>query len=144
MTFGIGLSSSSLIEGRPFRLSGISLFSSYGFAEGEDPLLKALEVALRLASPLSVAESEKPFSDPVQIFAKYKALGLRLNNCDCTIVCERPKIAPYKAAIRASLTEIFSCSLEQIGLKAKTAEQMGKLGRGEEVGVIALVSLFAN
>lgn len=62
-------------------------------------------------------------------------------NLDCILICEKPKISPYKESIIASLSSTLKISKNQINLKAKTAENMGALGRQEGMAsfVVALI-----
>ena len=69
------------------------------------------------------------------------ARGGRLVNADITIVCERPKIGPHRAAIAASIAAILSVSADRISVKATTTEKLGFTGRGEGIAVQAAVSV---
>jgi 2-C-methyl-D-erythritol 2,4-cyclodiphosphate synthase len=70
--------------------------------------------------------------------------GFHLVNVDSTILAERPKISPYKAQIRLSLSQILNLSIENISIKATTTEKMGFIGREEGIGVFSTVLLVAN
>ena len=59
--------------------------------------------------------------------------GYRILNLDCIVFAERPKLAAYKEAIRVRLAQILDVSPHQIGVKAKTGEQVGAVGREEAV-----------
>ena len=67
--------------------------------------------------------------------------GYRLNNCDITLICERPKIGPHAAAMQAALAAIMVCELGQISVKATTSERLGFTGREEGIAAIATVCL---
>lgn len=69
------------------------------------------------------------------------ARGYRLNNCDITLICERPKIGPHAEAMRAALATIMGCDLGQISVKATTSERLGFTGREEGIAAIATVCL---
>lgn len=69
------------------------------------------------------------------------ARGLALGNADVTIICERPKIGPHNAAMRARLAEIMGCDMGQVSVKATTSEQLGFTGRGEGIAAQAAVLL---
>jgi 2-C-methyl-D-erythritol 2,4-cyclodiphosphate synthase len=62
-------------------------------------------------------------------------------NIDSTIICEKPKILPYREKIASSLSEILTLPIDTISVKATTTEKMGALGRKEGVGVLSTVLL---
>ena len=67
--------------------------------------------------------------------------GMRLINADITVVCQRPKLAPYMAAMKEGLAAICAVPPEQINIKATTTEKMGYTGRGEGISSHAVVLL---
>lgn len=69
--------------------------------------------------------------------------GGRLVNVDVTLVCERPKIKPHRAAMRARLAEILELPLDAVSVKATTMETMGFTGREEGLAAsaVAMVEL---
>jgi len=68
--------------------------------------------------------------------------GYTVVNLDCVITAERPKLADYKDAIRHRIASILRMNPNQIGLKVKTGEQVGPVGREEaiEARCVALLS----
>ena len=60
-------------------------------------------------------------------------------NVDVNVVAERPRLGEKKAIMRGRLAEILSLPAEQVNLKARTAEGLGPVGRGEAVEVQALI-----
>ena len=65
--------------------------------------------------------------------------GWRLVNADMTIVCERPKIAPYADKIRANIAAATKVEIDAISLKATTSERLGFTGREEGIAGMAVV-----
>ena len=61
----------------------------------------------------------------------------RVVNADVTIICERPRLAAYRRAMRASLAATLGVDGEAVGVKATTTEGMGFEGRGEGVAALA-------
>ncbi len=59
--------------------------------------------------------------------------GWRPVNLDCTVVLERPKLAPFRDAIRTSLAELLDMDAEAVSFKAKTMEGLGPVGEGRAV-----------
>lgn len=66
---------------------------------------------------------------------------LRIGNVDLTIVGERPRIAPKRAEMRATLAAVLGTELERVSIKATTNERLGALGRGEGIAALAVVLL---
>ncbi len=65
------------------------------------------------------------------------ALGGRVVNVDVTIVCERPKVGPHRAAMQARLAEILGMGRERVSVKATTTEGLGFTGRREGIAAQA-------
>lgn len=70
--------------------------------------------------------------------------GYRLNNCDVTLICERPKIGPHALAMQAELAEIMGCEAQRVSVKATTSERLGFTGREEGIAAIATACLGRN
>jgi 2-C-methyl-D-erythritol 4-phosphate cytidylyltransferase/2-C-methyl-D-erythritol 2,4-cyclodiphosphate synthase len=70
-----------------------------------------------------------------------RAKGGVIVNVDVTLICERPKIKPHRAAMRERLAQILSLPLDRVSVKATTTEQMGFTGRGEGLAAQAVVSV---
>ncbi|MEM1361211.1 MAG: bifunctional 2-C-methyl-D-erythritol 4-phosphate cytidylyltransferase/2-C-methyl-D-erythritol 2,4-cyclodiphosphate synthase [Pseudomonadota bacterium] len=70
--------------------------------------------------------------------------GFQIANLDCTIICERPKIGPNAAAMRASLSEIMDLPLDRISVKATTSERLGFTGREEGIAALTNVTLVSG
>lgn len=69
------------------------------------------------------------------------ARGYRLANCDVTLICERPKIGPHQAKMRAALAAIMGVDEGIISVKATTSERLGFTGREEGIAAIATAAL---
>jgi 2-C-methyl-D-erythritol 4-phosphate cytidylyltransferase / 2-C-methyl-D-erythritol 2,4-cyclodiphosphate synthase len=65
------------------------------------------------------------------------ARGGVLANADVTLICERPKIAPHAAAMRARLAELLGVDVARVSVKATTTERLGFAGRGEGIAAQA-------
>ena len=55
-------------------------------------------------------------------YRRVMASGFRLDNADCILVCDRPKLQPHSHAIRTSIARMLQVPADRIGLKAKTTE----------------------
>jgi len=69
------------------------------------------------------------------------AAGGRIVNVDVTLVCERPKIARYRDAMRERLAAMLSIGVDRVSVKATTTEQLGFTGRGEGIAATAVASV---
>lgn len=65
----------------------------------------------------------------------------RISHLDVTIICERPKIAPHRAAMVANLAALLGVPAERISVKATTTEGLGFTGRGEGIAAQATATL---
>jgi 2-C-methyl-D-erythritol 2,4-cyclodiphosphate synthase len=68
--------------------------------------------------------------------------GWRVGNCDVTVVCERPKVGPHAAAMRANLAADLGIDVEAVSVKATTSEKLGFTGRGEGIAAQAACLLL--
>ena len=147
---GLGYDLHRLKKGRRFLLGGIEIPCSkgeLGHSDG-DALAHAISDALLGASGQGDIGELFPPSDPAwkdsdsmsllrTVFARVKEAGWRLVNLDCVIICEKPKVLPFRDVIRNSLAEALEAPIERIFLKGKTAEGLGPVGRGKAVEVLA-------
>jgi 2-C-methyl-D-erythritol 2,4-cyclodiphosphate synthase len=70
--------------------------------------------------------------------------GWRVGNCDIAVVCERPKIGPHAAAMRANLAADLGIEVDAVSVKATTSEGLGFTGRGEGIAAQAVCLLVRN
>jgi 2-C-methyl-D-erythritol 2,4-cyclodiphosphate synthase len=151
---GIGYDVHRLVYGRPLLLGGIRIDSEWGL-EGHsdaDALLHAISDALLGALALGDLGQHFPDSDPrfrgidsaklldrvVQMVHKQ---AYRLHNLDAVVIAQTPRLALHIPAIRRNLAGLLSTDFGSISVKAKTAESLGALGRGEGIAVHAVCLL---
>jgi 2-C-methyl-D-erythritol 2,4-cyclodiphosphate synthase len=67
--------------------------------------------------------------------------GFEVVNCDLTIIGERPRVAPYREAMRACLAALLQLPVDAVSVKATTTEGLGFTGRGEGLAAAAVVLL---
>lgn len=65
-----------------------------------------------------------------------------LAHADVTLICERPKIAPHAAAMRARLAALAGVGIERVSVKATTTERLGFTGRGEGIAAQAAATVL--
>ncbi|MBN2907258.1 MAG: bifunctional 2-C-methyl-D-erythritol 4-phosphate cytidylyltransferase/2-C-methyl-D-erythritol 2,4-cyclodiphosphate synthase [Rhodobacteraceae bacterium] len=70
------------------------------------------------------------------------ARGYRIANADVTLICERPKIGPVAAAMRAEMAALMGIEIDRMSVKATTSEQLGFTGREEGIAALATVTLI--
>ncbi|MFT7146749.1 MAG: 2-C-methyl-D-erythritol 4-phosphate cytidylyltransferase [Yoonia sp.] len=68
--------------------------------------------------------------------------GFTISNADCTLVCERPKIGPHQAAMKAVMAAYMGLHSDRISVKATTSERLGFTGREEGIAALATVALL--
>ena len=68
-------------------------------------------------------------------------LGYQINNVDCTIICEQPKIAPLSERMRISISKIMGLDKHRISVKATTTEKLGFTGREEGIASFATATV---
>lgn len=75
------------------------------------------------------------------VWLMVKRAGYRLNNLDCTILAEKPKMAPYIDQMREMIASLIEAELSQVNVKATTGEKIGIIGREEGIAAQVIVSL---
>jgi 2-C-methyl-D-erythritol 2,4-cyclodiphosphate synthase len=68
--------------------------------------------------------------------------GFKLINLDSVIMCERPKILPYRDLIRENIAKVVGLDITRIGVKATTTEKLGFVGRGEGIAAQASATVM--
>ncbi len=76
--------------------------------------------------------------------ALIKEKNALISNIDIVIMCEHPKITPYKIAMRKKIAEVLEISIEQVSVKATTTEKLGFTGREEGIAAQAICSVFLS
>jgi 2-C-methyl-D-erythritol 2,4-cyclodiphosphate synthase len=148
---GIGYDVHRLVRGRPLILGGVTIDLEWGL-EGHsdaDALLHAICDALLGALALGDLGHHFPDTDPryrgiasIKLLAEVIRMvhdqAYRLHNLDAVVIAQRPRLALHIPAIRPNLAGLLSTDLGSISVKAKTAERLGALGRGEGIAVHAV------
>ncbi len=127
-------------------LGGVTVHSSVGTVAHSDGdvILHALVDALLGAVGMGDIGEHFPDSDPrwrgvsssifvAEAMRIVTHAGCRVINVDATLVLERPKILPYKDAMRTAIAEMCGLPRERVSIKATTSEAVGAIGRGEAV-----------
>ncbi|MDE1986683.1 MAG: bifunctional 2-C-methyl-D-erythritol 4-phosphate cytidylyltransferase/2-C-methyl-D-erythritol 2,4-cyclodiphosphate synthase [Alphaproteobacteria bacterium] len=72
---------------------------------------------------------------------KVRQKGGAIVHCDVTIICERPKLTPYREAMRAKIAEILHLDISRVSIKATTTEGLGFTGRREGLAAQAVATV---
>lgn len=67
--------------------------------------------------------------------------GAQILHADVTVVCEKPKVKPHRAAMKAAIAETLAIPADRVSVKATTTERLGFLGRGEGLAAMATATL---
>ncbi|MCS6780464.1 MAG: bifunctional 2-C-methyl-D-erythritol 4-phosphate cytidylyltransferase/2-C-methyl-D-erythritol 2,4-cyclodiphosphate synthase [Geminicoccaceae bacterium] len=150
---GQGIDVHRLVPGRRLVLGGVEIPFELGL-EGHsdaDVVLHALTDAILGTIGAGDIGSHFPPSDPrwrdaeSSRFVRHAlsllaAAGGVLEHVDLTLLAERPRIAPHRAAMRARLAQLLELGEEAVSLKATTTEGLGFIGRGEGIAAWALAT----
>jgi 2-C-methyl-D-erythritol 2,4-cyclodiphosphate synthase len=79
-----------------------------------------------------------------EVVAAVGAAGWRVVHVDTTVLMERPKVGPHRAAIRARLADALGLDVASVNVKACTGEGMGFVGRLEGVAAMAVATVQAR
>lgn len=151
---GTGFDAHRLAPGRRLMLGGVLIPSDRGL-EGHsdgDCLIHAVCDALLGAAAAGDMGDHFPSSDPrfkgvpSRIFLEHVAALLRdkhleVANVDATVIAEAPALAAHLPAMREALSDILGLAPGAVSVKAKSADHMGALGRGEGIAAQAIALL---
>ncbi len=154
MRIGQGYDVHRLVEGRPLILGGVTVPFEKGLQghSDADVLTHAVMDALLGAAALGDIGMLFPDSDPVFkdadslkllriVSDRVAAAGYRVENIDATVIAQRPKLAPYREAMRAALAGAAGLSVEAVSVKATTEEGLGFTGAGAGIAACAVALL---
>lgn len=152
---GIGYDSHKFAPNRPLVIGGIRIPFDKGLAAHSDGdvLIHALCDALLGAAALKDIGTHFPDTDDQFTNIDSKRLlstvvdllfqkGWQVNNVDCTLVMETPKMSPFIDDMMGTLTPLLHITPSQMSIKAKSNEKMGFTGSGEGVASVVIVSII--
>ena len=154
MRIGHGYDAHRLVPGRKLILGGVEVPYDLGLDghSDADVLLHALSDALLGAAALGDIGKIFPDNDPQtegidsrvilrKCAALVQAAGYVVENCDVTMIAQRPKLAPYIGAMRENIAADLGLAIGCVSVKATTEERMGFTGSGEGMRCHAVVLL---
>ncbi len=154
MRIGQGVDVHALVAGRKLMLGGVEIPYERGLDghSDADVLLHAIIDALLGAAGLGDIGGMFPSPDErwagasgVELlrsaYERVRGAGFALVNLDATVVAERPRLAPYVAAMRTAIAGALELDMTFVSVKATTADGLGLTGRGEGIAALAVVLL---
>lgn len=153
MRTGIGVDAHRFEAGRDLFLGGVEIEADMGLAghSDADVLLHAIMDALLGACGAGDIGELFPDDDPAykdassidlleRVHEEVRSRGYAVVNVDAVVICEEPKISPYRERMREQIAHALEVGTEAVSVKGTTTEGMGFTGRGE--GVIAMASVL--
>jgi 2-C-methyl-D-erythritol 2,4-cyclodiphosphate synthase len=143
---GQGFDVHQLTEGRPLIMGGITIPYEKGLLGHSDADVLLHAVADGCLGAIVAGDIGKHFPDTdpefkdadsakllQHVWMLVKEKGYELGNIDCTIIAQKPKMAPYIDEMRARIAELLEADITQVNVKATTSEKLGFTGREEGI-----------
>lgn len=143
LRIGEGWDTHALVEGRPLILGGVDVPHSHGLLGHSDADALCHAITDALFGALALGDIGHHFPDTDERFRgadslallaeagrRVRAAGWQVANVDGTIIAQAPKMAPHIPAMRQRISTALAIALDQVSVKAKTAEKMGPVGEG--------------
>ncbi len=154
LRIGHGYDVHRLAEGRRLILGGVEIPHRTGLDghSDADVLLHAIMDALLGAAALGDIGMLFPDTDPAfegasslallkEVGARLERAGYSVVNLDATVLAQRPKLAPYREAMRANIADALGLEVSQVSVKATTEEHLGFTGREEGIAAHAVAMI---
>ena len=152
LRIGNGYDVHRLADGLPFYLGGLKIEHTKGCVAHSDGVTLIHALCDALLGALALGDIGKHFPDTSSEFKGIdskillkrsydliKERGYQLVNADCTILLQKPKVAPYIIPMRECLASVMGVNADMISIKATTTEGVGFVGREEAIAVYATV-----
>jgi len=152
---GEGWDSHALVAGRRLVLGGVEIPHTHGLLghSDADALCHAVTDALFGAAALGDIGHHFPDTDAqyqgadslallAEAARRVKAAGWQVGNVDATVVAQAPRLAPHVPAMRHRIAQAVGVALDQVSVKAKTAEGLGPVGQRESMEARAVCLLW--
>ena len=143
---GEGWDTHALVAGRKLVLGGVEIAHTHGLLghSDADALCHAITDSLFGAAALGDIGFHFPDTDPqykgsdslallAEAARRVRGAGWAVGNVDATIIAQAPKMAPHILAMRQRIATALIVGIDQVSVKAKTAENMGPVGNGEAI-----------
>lgn len=156
MRIGMGYDVHKLVEGRKLILGGVEIPYEKGLLghSDADVVVHAIMDALLGAAALGDIGKHFPDTDPaykgissIELLRHVGGLlqenNYRIGNVDATIICQKPKLAPYREQMIENVAEALNINKNQICIKATTEEGLGFTGEGLGISSQAIALLLS-
>jgi 2-C-methyl-D-erythritol 2,4-cyclodiphosphate synthase len=157
LRIGEGWDVHALVPGRRLVLGGVEIPHSAGLLGHSDADALAHAITDALLGAAGLGDIGRHFPDTAAEFRgadsmvllaealrRVQAEGWQIVNVDSTVVAQAPRLAPHIPAMVTRLAEVLGVAATQVNVKAKTAERMGPVGRGEAIEARAVCLLVAG
>ncbi|PZO18925.1 MAG: 2-C-methyl-D-erythritol 2,4-cyclodiphosphate synthase [Burkholderiales bacterium] len=154
---GEGWDVHALVPGRPLIIGGVHIPHSQGLLghSDADVLLHAITDALLGAAALGDIGRHFPDTDErfkgadssvllKEAARRVREAGFEIGNIDSTVIAQAPKLAPHMSAMVQSIAHALGVAVDQVNVKAKTAEKIGPVGQGLSIEARAVAMLFVQ
>ncbi len=154
---GEGWDVHALVTGRPLIIGGVTIPHTHGLLghSDADVLLHAVTDALLGGAGLGDIGRHFPDTDArfkgadssvllAEAARRVREAGFEIGNVDSTVIAQAPKLAPHIGAMCTRMAGALGIAVDQVNVKAKTAEKIGPVGEGLSMEARAVVLLFRN
>lgn len=154
LRIGVGYDMHALVQGRPLVLGGVEIPFDLGLEGHSDADVLIHAVMDAILGAMREGDIGKLFPDDDPAFKGISSLSLlgevamlmrergwELLDLDSVLIMQEPKIAPYRAEMRAAMAGVLQVPIDSVGVKATTTEGLGAIGRLEGAGAQAVVLL---
>ncbi|MFD0769067.1 2-C-methyl-D-erythritol 2,4-cyclodiphosphate synthase [Bacillus sp. CGMCC 1.60114] len=151
---GQGFDVHAFAEGRPLIIGGITIPYEKGLLGHSDADVLLHTIADACLGAIAAGDIGKHFPDTDPAFKDADSAvllqkvwefvteqGYVLGNLDCTIIAQKPKMAPHIESMRKRISELLQTDVENVNVKATTTEKLGFTGREEGIASQAIVLL---
>ena len=152
--YGNGFDIHKLTNGNYLSLAGLKIkskFRAVGHSDGDVVIHSIIDALLGtnnkgdIGKYFPATKEYKNISSVILLNKIKKTIKLEsciISNLDCTIICQKVRLEKYKVKIRRNLALLLGCSIKNINIKAKTADNVGSLGKSKAIACWTAVKLI--
>ena len=153
---GTGYDLHRLVKGRSLVLGGVTIPFELGLLGHSDADAICHAVTDAVLGAAAAGDIGRHFPDSDQTWRDWSSIdllrrasglvkghGYVVANVDVVVIAERPRLAPFVDEMRANVAGAIGIAVDAVGIKGKTNEGLGELGRGEAIAVHAVALLHS-
>lgn len=157
MRIGTGYDVHKLVEGRKLVLGGVEINHAKGLLGHSDADVLIHAIMDSILGALGLGDIGKHFPDTDEeykgisslillqrVYEKMIEMGYKINNIDCIIVAQKPKLAPYIEHMRENIAKTLNTLKDNVNIKATTTERLGFEGREEGISAHAVCTIIKD